>query len=118
MPLYFVAQFLDIARNWLPPRAFRRPGTIADRPVQPESGIRAIRSALEDRAHDGELVGVMFCDLDGFKAISSLCGHQIVGDDVLCAATSLLSSSVRAGDMVARLGGDEFVVVPGGVKRC
>ncbi|HAM20736.1 MAG TPA: GGDEF domain-containing protein, partial [Actinobacteria bacterium] len=33
-----------------------------------ETGIRAIRSALEDRAHPGELVGVMFCDLDGFKA--------------------------------------------------
>ena len=57
----------------------------------------------------------MFCDLDGFKAINDSFGHQ-VGDDVLCAATSLLSSSVRTGDMVARLGGDEFVVVLGGVR--
>ena len=117
MPLYFVAQFHDIteelvATHELSEKARRDPLTgLYNR----ESGIRAIRSALEDRAHDGELVGVMFCDLDGFKAINDSFGHQ-VGDDVLCAATSLLSSSVRAGDMVARLGGDEFVVVLGGVR--
>lgn len=117
MPLYFVAQFHDIteelvATHELSEKARRDPLTgLFNR----ETGIRAIRSALEDRAHPGELVGVMFCDLDGFKAINDSFGHQ-VGDDVLCAATSLISSSVRPGDVVARLGGDEFVVVLDAVK--
>ena len=55
-------------------------------------------------------LGVYLLDLDGFKAVNDLYGHE-VGDDVLVAAVARLEAAVRPEDTVARLGGDEFVVV-------
>jgi diguanylate cyclase len=53
---------------------------------------------------------VMFCDLDGFKAINDAYGHQ-VGDKLLVQVTERVDALLRTQDTFARLGGDEFVVV-------
>ncbi len=56
---------------------------------------------------------VLLVDLDRFKDINDLHGHQ-TGDEVICAAADRLRSGVRKSDMVARLGGDEFAVLLNG----
>ena len=58
----------------------------------------------------GAGLGMLYIDLDGFKAVNDRHGHP-VGDKLLQMAARRLSSVVRPTDAVARLGGDELAVV-------
>jgi diguanylate cyclase (GGDEF)-like protein len=71
-------------------------------------------SVIGKRSTDAS--GVMFLDLDGFKAINDEYGHE-AGDEVLVETARRLLHSVRDGDTVARLGGDEFTVLLRGVHN-
>lgn len=55
-------------------------------------------------------MGVLLCDLDGFKPINDRYGHA-AGDQLLVHLGRRLQRITRDGDIVGRLGGDEFVVV-------
>ena len=62
-----------------------------------------------DAPGDG-LVGVVFCDLDEFKAVNDTYGH-LAGDLVLSAVAQRLHLLTRHGETASRLSGDEFVLL-------
>jgi diguanylate cyclase (GGDEF)-like protein/putative nucleotidyltransferase with HDIG domain len=79
------------------------------------------RRGFEERS-DAELaraertgvpLGYVLVDLDSFKELNDLHGHD-AGDEMLCWVVDTLDGALRPMDAVGRLGGDEFaVLVPG-----
>jgi diguanylate cyclase (GGDEF)-like protein/PAS domain S-box-containing protein len=73
-----------------------------------------LRQAIVQAERRGERVAVYFIDLDRFKDVNDVHGHE-VGDVVLAMAAKRIAGCVRRSDTVARLGGDEFVAVTPGI---
>ena len=72
------------------------------------------RLGCVERLHDAvancDSFGVVFIDLDRFKAVNDTYGHD-AGDALLVAVSERLRSRVRPGDTLARISGDEFVLL-------
>lgn len=69
----------------------------------------AIARARRENRH----IGLLYLDIDGFKAINDTHGHA-EGDALLREFAARLSRGLRASEVAARLGGDEFVVLVDG----
>lgn len=72
--------------------------------------ITRLEAAIEHPRSHGSHLGVLFCDIDQFKAVNDTCGHA-VGDVVLATMAERIRDCVRAEDTVGRIGGDEMVVL-------
>ncbi|RTL51342.1 MAG: diguanylate cyclase [Rhodocyclaceae bacterium] len=76
------------------------------------------RAMLEDRLEQALVraerqhtqVALLFCDLDGFKPVNDIHGHD-TGDEVLRLVAERLLEGRRKSDTVCRLGGDEFIIL-------
>jgi len=72
--------------------------------------------ALAHAERSCDVLALLFCDLDGFKQVNDLLGHN-AGDDVLIQIARRMTRALRASDTVARTGGDEFVVLCEGLRE-
>ena len=66
--------------------------------------------AAQQRLDNDQDITLMLIDLDGFKPINDVYGHD-AGDDILCHVATQLQHHVRKEDVCIRWGGDEFVII-------
>jgi diguanylate cyclase (GGDEF)-like protein len=69
-----------------------------------------IDRALARSKTDKTRTALLYVDLDGFKQINDVCGHD-AGDMVLVEAALRIQYLLRAGETAGRIGGDEFVIL-------
>lgn len=69
-----------------------------------------LKQAIRHTRRSQNYMAVCYLDLDGFKPVNDLYGHDI-GDELLIEISRRIKDCLRAGDTVARIGGDEFVLL-------
>ena len=74
---------------------------------------RALTEMLEAVNRSGAGSTMVFIDLDGFKDVNDIYGHD-TGDALIVRVGGILQSLVPEGGMLARLGGDEFAMAVSG----
>lgn len=78
--------------------------------------IDQLAMALAQAKRNKQFIAVLFLDLDDFKPVNDVYGHQ-AGDDALKTVAQRLLTCVRESDTVSRLGGDEFAIVLNGLNN-
>lgn len=81
------------------------------------TGLLSLRKAeeyLEEHLEAARLqnhqVGLLFIDLDDFKSVNDVYGHE-AGDHLLIQVAKRIQSQIRDDDYACRAGGDEFLVI-------
>jgi len=71
--------------------------------------------ALAHSKRKKNMLAVCFLDLDNFKPVNDLYGHE-VGDQLLIEVAKRIKSNIREEDTASRQGGDEFVLLLGDIQ--
>jgi diguanylate cyclase (GGDEF)-like protein len=74
------------------------------------SGEELLDIQFNIAARNGTPLTVVFIDLDDFKPVNDIHGHE-AGDRVLAAAAGAMRNTLRGGDILIRWGGEEFVLL-------
>ena len=69
-----------------------------------------MQTKLDEMRRYGRPFGILFMDIDHFKKINDLHGHDI-GDKVLIMVSNTFIKNVRTSDIVGRWGGEEFLAI-------
>ena len=111
-PLHYVAMYQDITARYTEQQAILHQAThdaltgLANRTLL----VDRLEQALAMAQRYGYMVGLMYMDLDGFKAVNDSFGHDI-GDELLIAVSRRLETFLRKTDTLCRQGGDEFILM-------
>lgn len=65
---------------------------------------------IQDSIENTKRFAILFLDLDNFKEVNDVHGHD-VGDALLIYVAKILLQATRRTDTVARIGGDEFIIL-------
>jgi len=71
---------------------------------------RSLESGVRDLQNDGKSYAIAYGDLDHFKQLNDVFGHD-AGDRALRTFSQVLRDSLRPADLACRYGGEEFVIV-------
>ena len=85
---------------------------LANRRYFKETLTECVRNRILER----NILAVLFIDLDGFKLVNDIYGHE-AGDQLLVKVAGIISDAGSRAKVVARLGGDEFTVLLTDIKR-
>ena len=69
-----------------------------------------MQTKLDEMRRYGRPFGILFMDIDHFKKVNDLHGHDI-GDKVLIMVSNTFIKNVRASDIIGRWGGEEFLAI-------
>jgi diguanylate cyclase (GGDEF)-like protein/PAS domain S-box-containing protein len=72
--------------------------------------LKAIADAMTETTDKPGKVTLLFCDLDFFKSVNDMHGHDF-GDKCLLELTRRILAELPASDFLARFGGNEFVIL-------
>ena len=70
---------------------------------------RQVENLFELLENEGEAFSIMVFDIDHFKRVNDILGHDM-GDQILKEVAARLVTNMRAVDVVARYGGEEFMI--------
>lgn len=105
---YFVSQIVDVTAERVREADLTRQA--ATDPLTGLANRYAGWSRLEELEANGAGYGVLFCDIERFKAVNDRYGHR-AGDHLLIAVADRLRTATADDGLVVRWGGDEFLVI-------
>ena len=71
---------------------------------------------IEESARKDNMLATLFFDLDHFKQVNDIHGHE-TGDALLAQVATRIADVTRNYDLLARFGGDEFVMIMSNVEH-